>query len=80
MDKLLVIILIIIVGFLILILGSIIWNAIETEKHCARWENKIVHQDAYTQFIPQTVGKITTMTPIYHSAREVEQRVCVEPK
>lgn len=46
------------------------------EEHCAKWEYKMVHQNAWTQFIWS--GK--TMIPIYHAARDVDRKVCVQPK
>lgn len=53
-----------------------IFSTWETSKHCAVWENKIVHQAAYTTWI--FAGK--TMIPIYHPAGDYDQSVCTKPK
>ena len=72
-----------IVGFvglcLLAIAGLIafaIWQAVETDKHCAQWGTKTVYQQAYTSFI--WTGK--TMVPMHHPAGYVEREVCVQPK
>lgn len=51
-------------------------QSIQTSKHCAKWENKIVHQRAYTTYMWS--GKV--MIPIHHPARNYERRVCTQPK
>jgi hypothetical protein len=56
--------------------GSAIYGVIEESSHCGRWQNKIVHQEAYVSFI--WTGKV--MVPIQHTASDYERSVCVEPK
>lgn len=52
---------------------------------CSEYENSAVcvqkheetrHQDSWTQFIPMTVGKITTLMPIYHAAYDYQVEIC----
>lgn len=59
-----------------ILIVALIWQAVETDKHCARWETKTVYQQAYTSFI--WTGK--TMVPMYHPGGYVEREVCVQPK
>lgn len=60
---------------LILLVGQLI-SVYKNVENCSRWETKIVHQDAWTQYVWS--GKI--MVPIYHAARDYNQEVCVERK
>lgn len=62
--------------FLVLVVGVIVWQVVETVKHCSRWEERVVHQEAYTQYV--WTGKL--MVPIYHPAGDYNRSVCVEPK
>ena len=60
----------------VFIIIALIYQDIETNKHCARWEEKIYHQNAYTTFIWS--GKV--MIPIYHPAGDYKHTVCTQPK
>lgn len=59
-----------------LVILALIYQDIQTNKHCAKWEEKIYHQNAYTTFIWS--GKI--MIPIYHPAGDYKHTVCTQPK
>lgn len=52
------------------------WNGEREAANCAKWEMRLVRQAAWTQYMWS--GKV--MVPIYHPARDVEWRVCVEPR
>ena len=60
----------------ILLIGILIFVAYQNNKCCERFESKIVHQEAWTQWVSN--GK--TMSPIYHPAGNYNKKVCVEPK
>lgn len=60
----------------VIIIIALIFQDMETNKHCGLWERKMVHQNAYTTFIWS--GKI--MIPIYHPAGDYESTVCTQPK
>lgn len=62
--------------FLVEILGMDVYSNWQEYSHCARYEDKIVHQEEYRTFM--FVGKV--MMPIYHPAGDYKQTVCVEPK
>jgi hypothetical protein len=66
--------------FIIVGMPYFIWASVQSYRSCGKWEYKIVHQDAWVQYIPMTVGKVTTMTPIYHPAGNYQKSVCVSPK
>jgi hypothetical protein len=75
--------LLMIVLTLLLLIGlpaALIFRDYQLNKNCAMWQDKIVHQDAYTQFIPMWSGKMMFMMPIYHAAGDYQQSVCVKPK
>jgi hypothetical protein len=75
-----------IVGLLILLggmAGVSIYESIQTSKHCARWETKVVHQESYTtyQYSPIIGGSPSfVMIPHTYPARDVEKKICVEVK
>lgn len=73
-TALLLIGLFVLVGVIVII--ALIFQDMETNKHCGLWERKMVHQNAYTTFIWS--GKI--MIPIYHPAGDYERTVCTQPK
>lgn len=52
------------------------WNIYETNKHCAKWEEKTVWQEAYTSYIMS--GKV--MVPIHHKAEWIEKSFCTQPR
>ncbi len=57
-------------------LPFMVWNSIQEANHCAKWENKIVHQESYYTYV--YTGKV--MVPIYHPAGNYDKSVCVEIK
>lgn len=63
-------------GMLVILLGLFAWGFCTANQECARWERKIVHQEAYISYQP--VGK--AMIPVNHPARDVDMNVCVELK
>lgn len=65
-----------IIGVLIFTTFLAIKGRMEEKKCCARFEEKIVHQDEWTQVV--LVGK--TAQTIYHPAGDYERNVCVEVK
>jgi hypothetical protein len=76
----------IIVGLFLLLggmAGVSIYESIQTSKHCARWETKVVHQESYTtyQYSP-VIGRSPSFVMITHTypARDVEKKICVEVK
>lgn len=63
-----------IIGTIVIVVAS--WNGYQEIRRCAKWEKKIVHQEAYTQWIYSG----NTMIPINHPARNVEMDVCVQSR
>ena len=66
------------VFILVIVVPLIIAITIATgeEKNCAKYEYKIVHQEAWTQFI--WMGKF--MSTIHHPAGDYYQNVCTQSK
>lgn len=73
------IVLIVAVLAILVLIIFICWSwyvGVKEYRLCAKWETKVVHQKQWTQFI--YTGKV--MVPIVHPARDVERRVCTQPK
>lgn len=66
----------VLVAATVIIIAIYVFQIIEIHRHCARWESKIVYQEAWTQYV--LVGKV--MTPIYHAAGNYQMTVCTEPR
>ncbi len=68
--------------FIFIFLMVVVWLPVgiylfvTQQSHCSEWQQKIVHQEAYTSYVFS--GKV--MVPIYNPPRDVQQNVCVKPK
>lgn len=80
MDKLIIWviapILIVILAGAVLMIPFGIYSIIKGESNCVRQEKQLVHHNGYNQYIFS--GKV--MIPIYHSAYESMDWVCIESK
>lgn len=54
----------------------LIYGEFRENQHCKTWEERVVHQEAWTEFIWN--GQM--MAPIPHPAGDVTKKVCLEPK
>lgn len=75
-EKFMIILLVLFLLFIIVGIPVLIWGSIQENKHCAEWEYRVVHQEAFYQYI--WTGKV--MVPVYHPAANVQKNVCVKAR
>lgn len=66
-------------SFCVFVLVVLAWLMYTAHSSCARWDNKLVYKESWTQYFP-IAGKTTMMLPVYRPAGFYKQTYCVEVK